>query len=292
MGDLVGVTGATGLVGGKVAELLAKEGLSLRLIVRDPSRTPRLGEDVEVRQARDYGAAEEMRRALEGVGTLLLVPAREHPDRVRQHFTAVAAAVAAGVRRIVYISFLGASPEATFTLARQHWDTEEHIRAGGVAWTFLRMSLYLDFVPSMVSPEGAIAGPASDGRLAAVLREDVAAAAVAVLTGEGHDGRTYDLTGREAFTLAEAAAEMSRLTGKSIRFHNETVDEAYAARAEYGAPAWEVEGWVSSYQAISAGELAEVTGEVGRLTGHEPGALAEYVTAHPESLAHVRGGSD
>ena len=251
MRRLIGVTGATGLVGGKAASLLAELGASQRLIVRDPARVPKLAGPVEVRQASDYGASEEMQQALEGVDTLLLVPGREHPDRVRQHFTAVDAAVDAGVGRIVYISFLGASPEATFTLARQHWETEEHICASGIAaWTFLRMSLYLDFVPSMVSAEGVLAGPAGDGRLGAVLREDVAAAAVAVLTSDGHDGRTFDLTGRESFTLGEAAAEMSRLTGKTVTYHDETVEEAYASRAVYGAPDWEVEGWVSSYQAI------------------------------------------
>ena len=85
-----------------------------------------------------------------------------------------------------------------------------------------------------------IAGPAGDGRLGAVLREDLASTAVAVLTSEGRDGMTYDITGRESFTLAEAAERTSRLTGKRITYHNETVEEAYASRAVYGAPDWEV----------------------------------------------------
>jgi uncharacterized protein YbjT (DUF2867 family) len=297
MAGLIGVTGATGIVGGGVAALLAERGHPQRLVVRDAGRAPRLA-GAEVRVAADYGAGDEMRRALEGVETLFLVPGREAPDRVRQHTTAVDAAVAAGVRRIVYLSFLAASPTATFTLARQHWATEQHIRTSGVAsFTFLRMSLYLDFIPSMVSPEGVIVGPAGGGRVGALLRSDVAAAAVAVLTGVGegaasssHDGRTYDLTGREAFTLAEAAAEMSRLTGKPIVFRNESREEAYASRAGYGAPDWEVEGWVTSYEAIASGEMAPVTDAVRRLTGQGPATLSEYVAAHPESLEHVATG--
>jgi len=297
MAGLIGVTGATGIVGGRVAALLAERGHPQRLVVRDAARVPRLA-GAEVGVAADYGAGDEMRRALEGVETLFLVPGREAPDRVRQHTTAVDAAVAAGVRRIVYLSFLAASPTATFTLARQHWATEQHIRTSGVAsFTFLRMSLYLDFIPSMVSPEGVIVGPAGGGRVGALLRSDVAAAAVAVLTGVGegaasssHDGRTYDLTGREAFTLAEAAAEMSRLTGKPIVFRNESREEAYASRAGYGAPDWEVEGWVTSYEAIASGEMAPVTDTVRRLTGQEPATLSEYVAAHPESLEHVATG--
>ena len=96
------------------------------------------------------------------------------------------------------------------------------------------------------------------------------------------------MTGGAAFTLAEAAAEMSRVSGRGIVFRNQTLQEAYQARSGYGAPSWEVEGWVSSYTAIAAGELAPVSDVVQRLAGHPPVTLAGYVTANPESLAHVR----
>src|SRR4051812_14583963 len=197
---LIAVTGATGTVGGRVAALLADAGARQRLVVRDPARAPE-HPGAEVRRASGYGAREEMRAALEGATTLFLIPAAEAADRVDQHKAAVDAAVAAGVSRIVYLSFASASPDATFTLARHHWATERHIRAHGVPHTFLRMNLYMDFIPSMIGSDGVIRGPAGDGRIAAILREDVAAAAAAVLLGAGHDGQTYELTGREAFTL-------------------------------------------------------------------------------------------
>ncbi len=291
MEGLIGLTGVTGNVGGRVAALCAERGLLLRLIVRDRARAPELP-GAEVREAADYGAGEEMRRALEGVETLFLVPGREHPDRVRQHLTAVDSAVAAGVRRIVYLSFLGAAPDSTFTLARQHWTTEEHIRVAGPAeFTFLRMNLYMDFMPSMVSAQGVIEGPAGDGRVGAVMRSDVATSVAAVLAGPAeHNERTYDLTGPEAFTLARAAGLMGELSGKPVTFRNETEEEAYASRAVYGAPDWEVEGWVTSYQAIAAGEFDVVTDDVLRLTGKRPVSLREYVSAQPDCLAHVQAG--
>ena len=173
MDDLIAVTGATGVVGGGVARRLADRGIAQRLVVRDPARAPRLP-GADVRGASAYGAGDEMRAALEGAGTLFLVPAEESTDRVDQHRTAVDAAVEAGVRRIVYLSFLDAAPDSTFTLARDHWATEQHIRAAGVAFTFPRMSLYLDFVPLMAGADGVIAGPAGDGRAAVVTRADVA----------------------------------------------------------------------------------------------------------------------
>jgi len=286
MPQLIAVTGATGAVGGRVAARLADSSTPQRLIVRDPSRAPRPG-GAQVRRASGYAAGEEMRAALEGADTLFLVPAAEAPDRVEHHKTAVDAAVAAGVRRIVYLSFLGASPDATFTLVRDHWATEEHIRARGLTSTFLRMTLYIDFLPAMVLPEGVIRGPAGDGRVSAILRDDVAAAAAVVLTQPGHEGRTYDLTGRESFTLAEAAETMSRFTGKAIRFHDETDEEAFASRAVFGARDWMVRGWVSTYQAIREGSLEAMSLSVRELTGRDPRSLAEYLEAQPDCLDHV-----
>jgi NAD(P)H dehydrogenase (quinone) len=272
----IAITGATGVVGGGTAARLAARGVPMRLIVRDPSRAPAL-DGAEVRAASGYGAREEMTAALDGVRTLFLIPAHETADRVEQHKTAVDAAVDAGVAHLVYLSYVDASIASTFTLGRQHGATEDHIRATGVPHTFLRMNLYSDFIPLMAGEDGVIRGPAGDGRLAAVRRADIAEAAAAVLAGEGHEGETYDLTGPEAFTLEEAAATITRITGRETRFHNETVEEAYASRAGYGAPDWQVEAWVSTYTSIAAGDLEAVSDDVRKLTGTEPGTLADFL---------------
>ena len=127
----------------------------------------------------------------------------------------------------------------------------------------------MDFIPAMVGADGVIRGPAGDGRLSAILRDDVAAAVAVVLTSAGHDGRSYDLTGPAAFSLSEAAELMSRATVKPIVFQN-------------------VRGWVSSYWAIRDGSLESASADVRSLTGREPVSLAEYVQAHPEALDHVQ----
>ena len=203
------------------------------------------------------------------------------------HTAAVDAAVEAGVERIVYLSFVGAAPDATSTLAREHWQTEEHVRSRGLEHTFLRDNAYLEYVPALVGPDGVIRGPADEGRVGAVAREDVAEVAVAVLLGEGHDGRAYDVTGPGASTLHEAAEELSRASGRRISYYPETLEEAYASRASYGAPEWEVERWVTSYTAIAAGEMEVVSDTVGKLTGHPPMGLAEFLRRHPESYRHL-----
>jgi NAD(P)H dehydrogenase (quinone) len=206
---------------------------------------------------------------------------------LRELMRGVVTSGTAGVRRIGYLSFLGAGPDATFTLARDHGATEEHIRAAGVPFTFPRMSLYMDFVPRMVGADGVIRGPADEGRAGIVSRADVADLAVTLLTGDGHQGHAYDVTGPEALTVGEMAATMRELSGKPVAFEDETLEAARASRAAYGAPEWQMDAWISTYTAIAAGELATVTDTVARLAGHEPQSLADYVRAHPDCLDHV-----
>jgi len=286
---VIAITGANGKVGSRVAKRLAAVGAHQRLLVRDPQRAAPV-EGAETRVVAGYAATEEMRAALAGVDTVFLIPGGESATRAAEHASAVDAIVAAGVQHLVYLSWVNASPDLTFTFGRDHFATEQHIRATGIPFTFLRMPLYMDFIPNMIGSDGTIAGPAGDGRVAAVLRDDIADSAVAVLLGDGHLGQTYDLTGPEAFTLTEAAAVLSRVSGKAIRFHNETVDEAYESRAKFGAPDWEVAGWVTTYTGIASGELSRVSDSVRVLTGHDPVSLAEYVEASPDSLAHVLSG--
>jgi uncharacterized protein YbjT (DUF2867 family) len=268
-----------------VARRLAERGATQRLVVRDPARAPELA-GAEVATG-SYDDAEGLRRAFDGTRTLLMVSASEAPDRQRLHANVVDAAVAAGVERIVYTSFFGAAPDCTFTFGRDHWHAEEHIRASGLGHTFLRDNLYIDFLPLMAGPDGVIRGPAGDGRVAAVARDDIADVAVAALVGGGHEGRSYDLTGPQALTLAEAAEELSRAAGRPIRYQAETLEEAYASRASYGAPGWEVDGWVTTYVAIANGDLEQVSGDVAAVAGHPPVRLAEFLRSNPESYRHL-----
>ncbi len=245
-------------------------------MVRDPAWAPRLPGSAVVQAG--YGDRDASERALAGADTLLMVSGGETPDRVDRHRGFIDAAHVAGVRHLVYVSFYGAAPDATFTLVRQHWATEEHLRASGMDWTVLRDNLYLDFFPMMIGDDGVIRGPAGDGRVAAVAQDDIAEAASAVLLDpERHAGAVYSLTGPAALTLDEAAKIMTAHVGRRVGYHAETVEEAYASRAGYGAPQWQLDAWVSTYTAIANGELEGVTDDVPRLTGHPATSLAELL---------------
>jgi uncharacterized protein YbjT (DUF2867 family) len=294
MSRVIAVTGATGALGGRVAERVAAGAeaadATLRLVVRDAARAPALpGAEVTAFPG-GYADPEGLRDALTGVHTLYLVSAAEAEDRLQQHLAAVGAAAAAGVQRIVYTSFLGASPDAVFTLVRQHWATERALADTGVRWTALRHAMYADFVPFFAVPDGdgaVIAAPAGDGRTSFVSRDDCADVGAAVLLDDSpaFDGQALDVTGPEAVSLAEAAAVLGDVIGRPVRYEHQTVEEAWATRRPSGHPDWEIEGWVTSYLAIAAGELATVSDVVPRLAGHPARTVAAHLRSHPEDWA-------
>ena len=257
------LTGATGALGGLVLAQLAD--LDPIVVVRDAARAP---EGFEARVAA-YADADRCRAAFAGVDTLLLVSASESRTRRLDHATVIAAAADAGVGHVVYTSFQGAAPDATFTLGRDHHVAEQALRASGMRWTFLRDGLYQESLVRFANAEGVVRGPAGDGRIAAVSRRDVAEVAAAVLRDPApHAGETCTLTGPEAPTLADAIARGGAATGQDLRYEDETVEDAYAwRRDEWGAEDWQLDAWVSTYTAIADGSLAEVSPDVDRILG-------------------------
>lgn len=280
------VTGSTGEVGGRVARRLAEVGVSQRLLIRDVASSPDLPGAVPVAVS-DYGNYDEMAAALSGAKDLFLVSFREAEDRLQQHLTAVDAAVAAGVERIVYLSFLDASADSTFKLGRQHFATEQHIEASGVAYVFLRSSLYTDFIPFFTGDDGVIRAPAADGKVSWVCRDDIADAVVAALGDESLRANRFENTGPEALDMTETAGLLTRVTGARIRYEVETEEEAWQSRRTSGAPEWEIEGWVSSYLAIANGELALVSSDIERLTGSTPVDAETFLRRNPRIWQHL-----
>jgi uncharacterized protein YbjT (DUF2867 family) len=281
------VTGSNGAVGGRVARRLADAGVGQRLLVRAAGDAPDLDRAVPV-EVPDYGDFDAMKAALSGVETLFLVSFREAEDRLERHFRAVDAVASAGVERLVYLSFLQASPDSTFKLGRQHYATEQHIRESGVAFTFLQSSLYADFVPFFTGEDGVIRAPAGDGRVSWISRDDIADTVVATIQNDAWTGQALENTGPAALDFYETADILSRVTGRDISYVEETEEEAWESRRPTGAPDWEIEGWVSSYLAVANGELSTVSDTVEKLTGHPPVDLESFLIANPDLWSHLR----
>ena len=167
---MIGITGVTGKLGSYVANLAYKKGIASVHLARSPERA-KINASAEIRKI-VYANTPEVVEALKGVDILLMVSARENPERVEEHKSLLDAAKLAGVQHIVYTSFYGADEKATFTLSRDHAQTEAYIKELGFTYTFLRDNFYLDFLIDMALENGEIRGPAGSGKVSAVARKD------------------------------------------------------------------------------------------------------------------------
>ncbi|MEU7331087.1 NmrA family NAD(P)-binding protein [Streptomyces parvus] len=277
------VTGATGAVGREVAALLAAAG-PVRILARRPDRVTARGDGVEVVEGA-YGDRPALDRALRGVNSLFLVtnsPTEPDDERVAE------AAHAAGVRHLVKLSMMAVEePGADDFITRRQRENEEAIRESGIAWTFVRprtfMSNTLSWAPGIRSA-GVVRALYGDAPVACVDPRDVAAVAVAVLTGTGHEGRAYAVSGPEAITAREQTAQLSRVLGRPLRFEELGLDATRAALlAKYPRPV--AEAFLESAERQRAGAKAAVVPTVQELTGRGARTYSTWSADHADAFA-------
>jgi NAD(P)H dehydrogenase (quinone) len=280
---MIVITGATGHLGRLVvADLLKKVPASeVAVAVRNVEKAAELAErGVDVRYA-DYEKPETLVAAFRGATKVLLISANAVGKRVAQHRNAVDAIKAASPRLLVYTSILNADTSG-ISLAKEHLATEEMIRQSGVPFTILRNGWYLENYTENLAPAlqyGAIAGSAGNGRVAAAARADYAAAAVEVLTTDGHEGKTYELAGDAAFTMSELAAEVSNAAGKPVAYNNLPPDVYRDMLVGVGLPAPVAEMLVEADLGLERGELASNRDDLRRLIGRSTTPMAAAVRA-------------
>lgn len=276
----IAVTGAAGQLGRFVVERLKEKipAAGIVAIVRDPAKARDLG--VTVRKA-DYTDPAALEAALQGVEKLMLISGSEVGQRVAQHKNIIAAVKKNSVRHIVYTSLLRADI-SPLSVAREHPATEAELKESGLAYTILRNGWYTenytDSIPAALA-NNAFYGCAGEGKISSAARKDYAEAAVAVLTSAGHEGKTYELAGDSAYTLAELAAEISAQTGKKIPYVNLSEAEYAAALIQAGVPegfAAMIAGWDADAE---KGALFSDDRTLSRLIGRPTTPLADVVRA-------------
>jgi NAD(P)H dehydrogenase (quinone) len=262
------VTGATGLLGGCVSRLLDQGGVDHLAVARDPARLPQRP------HLRPAGPAAyddaTFGNALAGVETLLLVSASLSGRRLAEHTVAIEAAVTAGVSRIVYVSLLGAAPDATYINSRDHWQTEQVLAECGLRWTVVRPSYYTSTLARLTDDEGVVRGPAPTGRVSLVTHEDIAEVIVGIMRerSDRYDDTILPVKGPHSLPLAEAADRLAASSGEVQRFEPITAQECRRMRSIAGEPPDRAESWVSWFQSVEAGEVAEVSDAVKTVAGH------------------------
>ena len=273
---MIGITGVTGKLGSYVPNLVDKKGIASVHLARSPERA-KVYASAEIRKM-VYANTPEVVEALKGLDVLLMVSARENPERVKEHKSFLDAAKLAGVQHIVYTSFYGADEKATITLSRDHAQTEAYIKELGFTYTFLRDNFYLDLFIDIALENGEIRGPAGSGLVSAVARKNTSRIAAEILLNPKEwENQTLNLTGPEDLSMEEIVAHLSKETGNSIRYVDESLEEPYESRKKWPAQTWEYDAWVTTYTAIKVGEQAGVSTDVEKVLGNPASSLLDIL---------------
>lgn len=283
------ITGATGQLGHLVVEQLLDAGVPAAEIVATGRAVEKMKDlaDLGVQtRAVDYGDPAALRAALDGADRVLLVSLAEPGNREALHGNVIAAARDAGAGLVAYTSIINAGT-LTIRLAADHQATERLLRDSGLPYVLLRNGWYYENytsrLPSFLAA-GTVPGSAGDGLISAASRADYAAAAVRVLTTEGHAGRAYELGGDEPFTLAQLAAEISAQSGQPVRYADLPEAGYAAALATHGVPRLMADVVAETDRAAARGALYTGSGDLARLIGRPATTLSAAVGAGLRAL--------
>jgi NAD(P)H dehydrogenase (quinone) len=287
----VAVTGASGHLGRKVADLLLErlDPSQVILLTRTPDALASYSERGVVVRHADFDEPSTLAEAFSGAERALLISALDFERRIGQHRAAIEAAKAAGVRHVIYTSI--PKPEGNPAAASpSHYATELAARDSGLAWTFLRNNLYADFQVRVVAQaiaSGQLVTSAGTGRVAYVAHDDCAAAAAAVLVQDGHEEKAYDITGPQAIGPEEIAALAAELGGRPVEVVPVDDDALVAGMIENGVPDAVAPVLLSFVVAAREGFLDSVSSAVEQLTGTSPTSLRDVVSAAREEAGSV-----
>jgi uncharacterized protein YbjT (DUF2867 family) len=276
---MVLITGATGTNGVELIKLLASQGIRVRALVRSPERAMTIshlpGVELTIGDLKDPTSIET---ALAGVERAFLVTnSSEEAQSLQCRF--VDTARHTGLQHIVKLSQLGADPVSPVRFLRYHGEVENVIRASGIRYTFLRPNLFMQgllVVRSSIATTGKFFAAAGEAKVSLVDVRDIAAAAAVALTQPGHAGRIYDLTGPEALTHAEMAAQLSDAVGHRISFVDITPEAMKATLLDVGLPLWQTDGLLEDYAHYRRNEASVIASGVKEATGGPARSFAVF----------------
>lgn len=280
------ITGATGNLGNATVKELVKKVTpeNIAVLVRDATKADDLKQlGVEIRTG-NYDDSATLVSAFTGIDKLLFVSGSEIENRMQQHENVVKAAKEAGVKHVVYTSFMRKdetenSPIAM--VAQSHLKAEELLKESGMVYTFLKNGLYMDILPMFLGEKvienGVIYLPAGDGKTAFTLRNDMALVNAEVLTTEGHENKVYNIANNEAVTFSDIADILTEISGKTITYTSPTPDEFIKTLTDAGVPVEMAHFSLAFASGMKAGEFSETSNDIEKLTGRKPTSIKQFL---------------
>jgi NAD(P)H dehydrogenase (quinone) len=280
------ITGATGNLGTAfIDELIGKKGVkNISALVRDLSKAGKLKEKgVQLIQG-DYNDYNSLVTAFTGMDKLYFISGSDVLNRAMQHENIVKAAKSAKVGHIIYTSFQRKTDDKSSPIAlvaSAHILAEKLIRESGLTYTIMKHALYTDFVPIFMGDQvlnsGVIFLPAGNGKTSFTLRSDMASAGVAVLTGEGHENKTYEISANKSYSFYDIAQILTELSGKQIKYAAPDVETFSKTLEQAGVPKDAIQGTASFCLAIAQGEFDFPDNTLEKLIGRKPESLKDFL---------------
>jgi len=282
------VTGATGEFGKHAVQQLIKKGVNtsdISVLSRSMEKANNYKEDGITLKIGDYTNYNSLVKAFEGVDKLLFVSSSEIENREAQHQNVVKAVKEAGVKHIVYTSFMRNQEKNNSAIAflqDSHLKTENWIKESGITYTILQNATYLDMLPIFIGEQvletGVIMQPAENGKSSLVLRQELAEAAAVVLTSEGHKNKAYPLVNNQAISYNEVAEIIAEISGKDITYQSPSPEEYQATLKTYGVPDEYIGLFTAFSIAQSNGELEMSDNSLEKLIGRKPTTAKDFLT--------------
>lgn len=285
MADTILVTGATGTIGSEVVKQLAATGATVRAAVQATSKTDKIKQAGAEPFVMNFTDAASMRAALEGVERAFLITP-VIPDQAAVSAGFVAAAKAAGLKRLVKLSAIGADSGLDYQFVKDHYQAEQNIEDSGIAHTFLRPNFFMQNMLGLetIKTQNAFYDSSGDSKASHVDARDIAAVAVAALTGSEHEGKAYTVTGPASLSNFEIADKLSTITGKTITYVPVSDDDARGALKAAGLPDWLVEAMIELILAKRAGYMQDVNPNLESIIGRPLITFDQFASDHIEAF--------
>jgi len=276
------VTGATGTIGAQVVSALkGRSDVAVRAAVRNTAKAEALKGGNVTPVDFEFTQPELMQKAVRGVDALFLVTPFS-PEQVDQAAQLIDFAQAAGVKQVVKLSALGVAVTPSIQLARWHRTVERYLAGSGLTYTLLRPNNFMENFINFYGPgpDGNIYLPWGQAACSFISGADVAAVAAAALTSPGHENKSYDLTGPESFTLAQAASAIGEATGRKIQYVDVPESAASKGMLDAGMPAWMVDAMMQLHALNKAGYASAVTDSVQKITDRAGTSFSQFARQH------------
>jgi uncharacterized protein YbjT (DUF2867 family) len=285
MPEKVVVTGSTGKVGSQLVDQLAASGAAVVAAVQPTSKVDAIKRAGATPVVVNFESAESIIAAFEGVDRLFLLTPLI-PDQIGWSARVVDAAKAASVKHIVKLSVMGADWPQPTLFGKEHAEMERYIRQSGVPYTFLHPTFFMQNLlgEATIKTQGAFYGCAGDGKASYIDTRDIAAVATAALTKNGHEGKTYELTGPELLSNGDLATTLSSATGREIRYVNLSDEGVRDGMTSAGVPTWLIQPLIDLAVNQREGRFATISGAVDEITGRKPLTFEQFVREHIEAF--------